>query len=300
LFGLAALWLAGRVAFLVHAPAWCVALLDWPFLPAVAAVIARNLIAASSRRNYWILVLLGALALANAITHLSALGVLAGEGRRALLVAVDVAVLMLLVMSARLVPMFTRGATHAEGIRSLPGLDRGAAVLAGAVALGDIVGLPLFVLSFLCAIASVFVVARARHWGLWASRSQPMLWILHVGHAWIALGFLMRAASLPFPSMTTAATHAFTAGALASLTLGMMTRVTLGHTGRVIAASRTTTVAFAAIVLAGAVRVSAPLYLAHYHALLSVAASCWTVAFALFLIEYGPMLLKPRIDGSEG
>ena len=47
---------------------------------------------------------------------------------------------------------------------------------------------------------------------------------------------------------------------LGSLTLGMMARVALGHTGRMLEPARSVGVAFALVVLAGALRVLPPLF----------------------------------------
>ena len=31
-----------------------------------------------------------------------------------------------------------------------------------------------------------------------------------------------------------------------------------------------------------------------------LAAACWGLAFALFVVHYAPMLCKPRLDGQPG
>ena len=72
----------------------------------------------------------------------------------------------------------------------------------------------------------------------------------------------------------------------------MMTRATLGHTGHALAASKGTVSAYVCVVIALAARV-AMAFLPNFDLpLMWVAASAWALAFALFLLIYGPMLLR--------
>jgi len=95
--------------------------------------------------------------------------------------------------------------------------------------------------------------------------------------------------------------HAFTVGGLGMMTLGMMTRVSQGHTGRSIQASRLTTLTFFVLFLAATFRVAGGVFLTGYYGYsIVLSATLWMVAFGLFVIEYMPLLLKPRIDGRPG
>jgi len=97
------------------------------------------------------------------------------------------------------------------------------------------------------------------------------------------------------------ATHALTAGAIGSLTLGMMARVALGHTGRPLVAARAMPWAFAAISLAAVARVAVPFVAIAWHFVaLIVAGALWTLAFAIYLVVYAPILASPRVDGQAG
>jgi len=98
-----------------------------------------------------------------------------------------------------------------------------------------------------------------------------------------------------------AATHALTVGAIGSLTLGMMARVALGHTGRPLAAPKAMAVGFALVTVAALVRVGGPLLApAFYGPALVASGALWTVAFAIYLRVYAPILLRPRVDGRPG
>ena len=301
LLALALLWLLGRVLLLAPAlPPELVAAVDLAFLPAVALAIARPLLLTGNRRNFVMVGVLLGLTAANAFVHLDALGVLPGFGRRALLAALHLMVLLMLLIATRVLPMFTRNALGSPDVRSLPALDRAAIAAMLAVVVSDFVWGDAGATPWVSAAAALFVALRTRHWGTRAALREPMLWILHFGHGWIAGGLLLKAVTPLVPVLASSAIHAFTVGALGCLSLGMMARVTLGHTGRLIAASTTTRYAFYAMLAASVLRASAPLAPVPYVALLWASAALWALAFALFLRQFAPLLVAPRADGAPG
>lgn len=300
LLALAALWLIGRIAMLVPlVPTRAAAVLDLSFWPALAFAVGRPLVLARNRRNYGILAVVLLLTVANVGTHLDVFGV-GGWGRPSYLLALDLLVVLMVVVGARVIPMFTRNALGDTSVHSDATWDRVALALCLASVVAHIAFVDTLVYALLSGLAGVALLVRSRHWGAKRSRSDPMLWILHVGHAFIALGLVLRGVAVYVPWLASSATHALAAGAVGSLTVGMMARVSLGHTGRLIAASRRTNLAFLAIVAAGALRVLAPLGPSIYTSLLTVAAAFWVLSFGLFLSEYAPVLSRPREDGAAG
>jgi len=302
---LTSLWLAGRLAvtFSAALPRGLPAAIDLAFLPALTLGLARPLIAAKNRRNFVMLAILGALFLANLAVHLDALGLLPnGTARRASLASIDLILLMILLISGRVFPMFTRNATGVQSIRSLPRLDVACVVtmalltVVSAAAPGSRVGAGLAVL------AGLVAAARAAHWGTQYTLRAPLLWILHGGYAWLVVGLLLRgAAGLGAPVAESLATHALTVGAIGSVTLGMMARVSLGHTGRMLAAPAPMVGAFVAINIAAMARVLGPLLAPErYLDSLMVAAVMWAIAFVMFVFVYAPFLFRPRMDGRPG
>jgi uncharacterized protein involved in response to NO len=73
-----------------------------------------------------------------------------------------------------------------------------------------------------------------------------------------------------------------------------MTRATLGHTGREVTASTTTVAIYGAMILATLLRINAGFVPDAYGIMLEIAGAAWIAAFAIFLFEYGPMLLRVR------
>src|SRR6185295_3143572 len=100
-----------------------------------------------------------------------------------------------------------------------------------ALLLADLLGFGV-VAAIIAFAAALLHAARLALWAPWSTRARPILWILHVSYAWIALHLALRGLAgfdLVAPGL---ATHALTVGAIGGLTLGMMTRTARGHTGR--------------------------------------------------------------------
>lgn len=304
LAALAALWLVGRLAvfFADQLPRPLPAVLDLAFLPALAVVCARPMVATQNKRNYQFVAMLALLFAGNLGMHLGALGVWAEGARKGAWLAVYVVIAMIVVMTARVVPMFTRNATGQKAIRNLPKLDVAAIVGVVLSALADLATLDERLVAALCAATGLMVLARMAPWGTLHTFGNSLLWILHAGHAFVGLGFLLRGAVWLTPALpATAALHAFTAGAIGCLTLGMMARVSLGHSGRMLAVKPIVGVAFGAVVLAALLRVFGPLggNVAYRHSM-NTAGGLFAFGFLVFVVIFAPILLAPRVDGKPG
>ena len=305
LFGV---WVLGRLAMLAagHLPAGLVATLDIAFLPLVAGVLARTLWRTGQRRNYGIVVLVGVLALANAAVHAQALGFTAGSAPRALRFTVDLVVVLIVVIGGRITPGFTTNALIRLGVdaraASRPWLDRLAVTSVTLLAAVDLLAPRSAASGALAAAAGLAVAARMTGWQTLRTGRDPLVWSLHAGMAWVAIGLLLVAAGdLGLPVPATAGLHALTAGAMGSMILAVMTRVALGHTGRPLVLPRGA-VAIHLLVHAGAAaRVVAALASAPDPVLpLLVGGVSWAAAFGLFAALYAPILTSPRVDGKQG
>ncbi len=298
---LAALWTAGRLLpFFAGLPPTLVASVDLAFLPALMVALAVPLVRSGQRRNLALLLVLAGLWTANLAMHLQALGIGSG-GTRAGTAAVLLIVVLIAVIAGRVLPFFTE--------RALPGArpwrHRGLEIAALGSLLALLVLVVLWPHSILVApvalAAALLHTVRLGGWADARARHIPLLWVLFLGYAWIVVGLALyglAALGLVAPSL---AVHAFTAGAIGGLTLGMMARVALGHTGRAMQAAPLTIAAFVAVHLAAGARVLLPLFLpAEYAGWIALASILWSVAFALFLWVYTPVLLRPRVDGRPG
>jgi len=139
---------------------------------------------------------------------------------------------------------------------------------------------------------------RLFRWRGMDAAEEPLVLVLHLGYAFIPLGFLLGAVSILLPGRIagTAALHAWTVGAIGLMTLGVMTRATRGHTGRDLTAPTSTMAIYAAMVLAALLRVGAGFLPEVQAILLEAAGAAWIAAFGIFLWEYAPMLVGPRLE----
>ena len=95
--------------------------------------------------------------------------------------------------------------------------------------------------------------------------------------------------------------HALTIGVAAAMILAVMTRASLGHTGRPLHASRLIGCAYIVLSFAAVMRVFAPSVAPGAHQWSVMAAgTLWICAFAIFIVVYTPILLRPRVDGRQG
>lgn len=295
------LWLAGRLAFLVPGmPPALVAGIDLAFLPVLALTLALPILKAKQLHNYPFPFMLLALAVANALVHAEALG-LSGTARLGLHLAVYVVVVMITLMGGRVIPSFTDNKLQTRARRW-----KTVEWLVPAVTVGALIAALLApdsrVTALLAAIAAALHAIRLVGWYTPKLWSVPLLWILHLGYAWIAFGFALLALSAAGLSPAAVnALHAFTVGGIGVLTLGMMARVSLGHTGRLLEPAPVMTRAFVLINLAALIRVTLPLFFPGvYMQIMTAAGLAWVAAFGLFAWVYAPMLLRPRVDGKPG
>ena len=93
----------------------------------------------------------------------------------------------------------------------------------------------------LLANAAIGNALRFIRWNGYNAGAEPLVWILHVGYAWVPLGLLFLGISQLDSSVpVSAGIHALTAGAVGTMTVAVMTRATLGHSGQVLQADGAT------------------------------------------------------------
>jgi uncharacterized protein involved in response to NO len=297
-------WLAGRVASSAGggAPVLAAAI-DLAFLPALALAIAFALQAAP-RRNLVFMPVIGVLLLLNLGVHLDAQGVLPGLGALALRGALDVFVLLIGLIGGRVVPAFTGNALAARGER----VSVRAFSLRDRLAIGSLMLLLLADLMGLTRAAGVVALAAAllnawRLYGWQGSRTlrEPILWVLHLGYLWLAIGLAWKGmVDLTGFLPSADALHGLAIGAVGTMTLAVMSRAALGHTGRPLRAPLLVVASYVLVTAATVARLAAPLAPARSLLLLELSGALWTLAFAAFAIRLGPVLLRPRVDGRPG
>jgi uncharacterized protein involved in response to NO len=305
---LGGVWLAGRVAVTCGDswPGWLVALVDLAYLPALAVMVALPVLKTGNRRQLVFLVLLAGLTAANLMVHLEAMGVLAGGGRRGLVLAVTLVVAIIAVMGGRIIPMFTANALRQRGDLVAPKVRPWVERLALPVLIG-LAGAELFdetgPAAALAALSAALIHGvRLSGWRGHRTLDQPILWVLHLGYGWLVFGLLLKGLAPLLPDQPpNLALHALTVGAIGTLSLGVMTRVALGHTGRPFQVAPVVVAGYALITAAALVRVAGPWLMAGGGVpVMHAAGGLWAAAFAAFLAGYAGILTSPRVDGRPG
>lgn len=294
---LLALWVAGRAAMLASGTFPLLWIIDAAFLILFALALWREQLAARNWRSVAPCIVVSLLACADILVHLRPIDYeLAAAGER---MGIALITFLIAMMGGRLVPSFTRNWMAQRKIGPEPGpYDRLDAVATGAVGL-SLLGWMLLPRSgataALLILAGAVSFTRLLRWRGWRAWREPLVWILHAGYAWLALGLVLLGLSIITPEAlpATAPIHALTAGAIGVMTLAMMTRTVRSHTGRAREADEVTLVLFLLINAAAAMRVAAPLAIEWHLELLALSAACWSLAFLLFVLRYGPMLVRP-------
>lgn len=291
-------WCLGRIA--VSTSAWIgwasAAVVDCAFLVLVAGATAREIAAGSNWRNLKVVVVIAVLAVANIGFHLEAhfFGV-ADYTIRAGLGAI---VLLITLVGGRIVPSFTHNWLARAGAGRLPASFARfdvitAAGSAGALLLWIVMPAAL-VTAVALLVAGILQAARLARWAGERTYRDPLVFILHIAYAFVAIGFLLTGAGALGLVAESAGIHAWAVGAIGTMTLAVMTRASLGHTGQPLTASATTKAIYVAVIIAALARIGAALLPARSGLLLDVAALAWAAAFLGFAFSYMPMLCSPR------
>jgi len=298
---LALLWLLGRILpFIAAAPPWAVALVDLSFLPLFALALVVPLLRVKQYHSLIFAAITAVLFCANLLIHLQLLGITRGTAQRGTYLTVDLILLTIVVMGGRVIPFFTeKGLSSGFVARSWRGVELAAPISVLLLGVFEVVWPEPLAVGLAAAAAAIANGWRLYGWytrGVWR---VPLLWVLHVGYAFLALGFALRALAAAgyFPPLL--ALHALTIGGIGGISLGMMARVTLGHTGRALVPPRPMSWAFAAVYGATLARVFLP-FAVSYHIAVGIAAVLWVLGFGIFVVIYAPMLMRVRVDGRPG
>ena len=127
-----------------------------------------------------------------------------------------------------------------------------------------------------------------------------MLWSLHLSYLLLPIACLFLALNFE-QNIFKSAIHLLAIGVMSGLILSMMARVSLGHTGRALELPKALPQAFALLLVAALIRSLVPILFPEYTLLAwRITACLWLLAFGIFILQYAPILLSPRVDGKDG
>lgn len=292
---LVALWTVGRICVTFSAQTgWLAAMLvDCSFLLLIAAASAREIIAGRKWNNLGVVVLILVLLAGNMTFHLEAH--FQGAADYSIRIGIAVVVLLVCLIGGRIIPSFTRNWLVRENPGRLPvPFARFDMITLGVGAIALIcwiVSPSAHWIGYMLASAGALHLIRLSRWAGYRTGGERLLLVLHVGYAFIPIGFLLNACSAFGVIPTGAGVHAWMAGAAGIMTLSVMSRASLGHTNQALTASFSTQAISASVVVSAVARLCAILVPAHSMPLLHVAAFAWAAAFLGFALSYGPTLI---------
>ena len=297
LAGLALLWLAGRAAILLSATigGLAAAVVDVSFLVVLAAVAAREIVAGKNWRNLRVLIVLAVLIAGNVVYHAEVLR--SGAAAYGIRIAIAAAIALIMLIGGRIVPSFTNNWLTKNNPGRLPvpfaRFDMAAMAVSAAALVAWVAAPAHAVTGALLLVAGVLQAVRLARWAGERTLADRLVLVLHVGYAFVPLGFLLIGASALSDAVpASAGMHAWSAGAIGMMTLAVMTRATLGHTGQTLRAGLVTQASYGFVLLGAGLRIVASFV--GSMALLEFAGVAWIAGFVCFLLVYAPLLIMRK------
>jgi len=298
LLTLVIVWIAGRLSVTFSAETgWLAAMLvDASFLSLVAAAAAREILAGRNWRNLNVVILVLLLLAGNVAFHLEAH--FHGAADAGIRIGIAVIVMLIGMIGGRIVPSFTRNWLVRENPGRLPApfgrFDMIVVAVSALALMAWVADSASQYTGAALALAGLLHLVRLGRWAGDRTWRERLVLILHVGYAFVPLGFLLNAASAFGLVPTGAGVHAWMVGAAGTMTLAVMSRATLGHTGQQLTASPAMQAIYAAVIVAALSRICAVIELTHSDPLLYLAAFAWAAAFFGFAVSFGPLLVGWR------
>jgi len=309
LLALVLLWLSGRILFAVSGslsvPYGLVAAVDISFLLVLGISITITLVQHRNYRNLILVAIIALLITGNSLVHI-------GIGRydfelvqKGLNLGFNVITLMMIVIAGRITPAFSinwlkQQNRNFDAVQTVKILD---STCIGSLVILIIVNLffnELWLVTVLI-FAGAANLIRLLLWAGWKVKSEPLLWVLHLGYFWIVTALFIRGFGILFESVPDSLwQHTLGVGAMGTLIFGVMTRVAVGHTGRKIKLVRFGVFIYIGIALSTILRLAVAVKWLPFQPGILLTSLCWVAACVLFLILYWPILSKPRIDGRPG
>lgn len=304
LMALFALWCAARLLFLFGATLlpWA-ASADLLFGLMLIVAIAMPIVKAKQWKQLAVVSKVILLWVGNIVFYLGCFGVLTSGMQYAINGAVLLFISLILIIGRRVIPFFIeRGTETRVQLKQYKWLDISILVFFVALFINAI----FIQIPYLTALFAWVLFAlngyRLLNWhtvGIW---HVPLLWSLYLSAWFINVGFFFYGLQALYISLSILTLHIFTIGGIGLMSLSMMSRVALGHTGRdVRKPSRWIGMAFAGLVISVLFRAFVPMFASQFYiSWMLVAAILWILSFAIFVVIYTPILLKPRTDGAFG
>ncbi len=298
---LSLLWLAARILPFISLPGFMVAGANLLFFLLLTLAVAHPIIKVRQKNNFIMIALVVCFFIADLLVQLQHLGYLQQGVSYGNTIAIYTILFVIMVLSGRVMPFFTRVVVPATEIVARPVLESILQLLLILLAVSELLSLNRYLIAFLAAGLVIAHSMRVIPWFSRAVLNVPILWVLYAGYLWIIIGFVLKLLAAFELVPNNLVTHAWTVGGFGIITYGMMARVSLGHTGREMVPPRLAVIGFFVLFAAAVIRVFLPMIsMSLYQRWIDLSGFLWIAAFVLFAISYTAMLYAPRLDGRAG
>lgn len=290
---LCALWTIARV-FAIFQINFYKFVFDFLFYAYFIYLIAPYLVQTSQKRN-WIIFAILILFLCNITLPLLGMNI-----HQSLYLSFVGLLLLVFIISHRVIPFFTQNALVVDSLKVPVVVEKLSFLLFFAwLILLFMPGKINLNSSFLAAFCLLLIGCRIKKWPWSKVLDVPILAVLYMSYFWLLVALILDAVSL-IPTLNlprTVVTHALSFGYLGGMILAMISRVSLGHTGRKLEASTAMTISYFIFHVGAFIRVFGPITNIDKTLIYTLSGMFWSLSFIIFIFEYVPYLVTPRVDG---
>jgi uncharacterized protein involved in response to NO len=302
LIALCIFWLSARILALSSTLTLTpTATADLAFDLLLCALMAREVIAGNSRRNYKLLALLALFTTANCAFYVGQ-WLQADWIRSTLWAGMWVVVLVVNLIGGRVIPAFTgnwltlqaRMKQQAAPLRpaGFGRIDQFASLGTAAFALLFLWDHNAALTALVGFLAAGCQLLRWSRWQFYRTLHDPIVWVLHVAFLWIPIGMALLSCSAMGWLPVSSGMHALMSGAATTMILAVASRAALGHSNRPLANNPLVTASYIGITVTTVLRITASV--SDPNSLwMPLATLSWVVSLGLFAWRYTPILLGP-------
>ncbi|MEZ8129271.1 NnrS family protein [Enterovibrio norvegicus] len=295
-------WLLARVLFWTDTSLVVIAIVDAAFLVVSGWEVGYRVVITKKWRNLFFIPMLLVAVVANLASYATIKGMPPFPASVLWEAMIWWFMMLISIMGGRVIPFFTAKRFQLQPPTPIWWLD--VCAIFPLLLLAIISFFPMVPHAFemtLLLVAGIAQLVRLYRWQGLKTFSEPLVWSLHVFYLALPVGLISKALLLGNTWGSHTLLHMFAMGTLAGVVLAMITRVTMGHTGREIYKGPSFQLAYISLIVATLVRVIGPIvWPEHLFLSVGIAAIGWGMAFTLFVIIFGPMLWKARLDGHPG
>lgn len=299
LLALMSVWVAGRVAMILpFGNPTLLALIEMAFLPYLAALITREIVAGRNWRNLKVLVPIIVLAGGNIWFQIAS--TTGGGTLGAIRLGFSAILLLIMLVGGRVTPSFTRNWLAKQEPGRMPvAFNRFDAMVLGLSAISMLAWVGFGAVRFLgpmFVLVGILHFTRLWRWAGIRCVSNPLLLVLHLFYGFVPLGFLVLSAALWFDdfALNTAALHLLGIGAIGGMTVAVSLRASMGHSGRALQSDSLLNTMMGLVAIAAIIRAVGAIWMDQGW-LITASGLIFIAAFSLFAFRVGPWLLMPRL-----